>query len=662
MKYSYKLIAGYVDGNLLQEELLTYLEILGLNPIVTEVQPDDVILEIETPANRGDLLSLVGVAREIIPFTSYKLKLPDVELEESITEKLPVSIENQNDCFYYSCRIIKNINMFRYPAHLKESIEKLGYRSSFNVVDISNYVMAEFGQPLHIFDLDKLEGGITVRRAKKGETIVTIDGKKRELDENVMVIADDRKVVAIAGIMGGENSEVKSDTKNILIESAVFNPVIVRRGSKKLGLSTESSARFERGLDIETSRTGMARTTHLIGKTAGGDISILIEKGEIKKETYDIQFNTTRVSHVTGLKIEKKFITDLLKKLNFTIKTKGEVYNVTPPLYRKDIKEDVDVIEEIVRYRKYSEVPCELPCVSLKPTPSSRELGILEKLKNTAVKLGFTEVINMGLTSKENAEIEVKTTPIQLENPLSVNFGYLRTSLIPEMLENVLYNINHEVKHLNIFELGKIYYSEKDLFGEKYSLSFISINSGDFLNLKGRIEKLLEKSGLKNITYWMRQDDFYGNENLDVQFSKLKIGHIFVLPESIRAIYNLKKEKIFAAEIFLEDIMDKMFPDNVKFKELPKYPSSTRDFSFILPEEVTWHEIENIIMSLNLPVEKVEFFDLYKGTSIPKNSISVSFSVIFRFSDRTMENEEVAVFSNEIVKVICNNLKGKLRG
>jgi len=662
MKYSYKLISRYIDGKLEKEELLGYLELLGLNPTVVEVTGDDTILELETPANRGDLLSLVGVAREVVPFTSFGVNLPDTGFDEKISERLPVRIENKNDCFYYSCRIVRDIDASGHPAWLKESIEKLGYRSSLSVVDISNYVMAETGQPLHIFDLDRIEGGITVRRAKKGETLVTIDGRKRDLDEGVMVIADDRKVVAIAGIMGGENSEVRSNTANILIESAVFNPVIVRRGSKRLGLATEASARFERGLDMEASRTGMARTVRLISEITGGDIGPLTEEGEIEERAEDIRLDTRRIARVAGLKIEKKFISGVLKKLNFTVKTKGGEYDVCPPPYRKDIREDVDVIEEIVKYRKYAEVPSELPCTCLTPTPSSKEIHVLEKVKDTAVKLGFTEVINMGLTSRENAEIAAMTVPAEIENPLSANLGFLRTSLIPEMLENAAFNINHEVKRLDIFELGKIYHNGKKSFGEKYNLAFVTVNSGDFLSLKGRIEKLLEKSGLKDVVCEMRTDDSFGEENLDVQVGEMKIGHIFMIPESMKTAYDMKNERIFAAEIFLESLIDKMFPADVSFRELPRYPSSVRDFSFVFPEGITWREIENLVISLNLPAEKVEFFDLYKGSNIPKGSISVSFSVIFRFPDRTPENEEVSGFCEKIVKAVCGNLKGRLRG
>ncbi len=663
MKYSYKLISEYIDGDVGRERMLDCLELLGLNPSVTEQTGDDVIIELETPANRGDLLSLIGVARDIVPFTPYRIKLPDTGFEEKTSDVFPVEIEDENDCFYYSCRIVKNIDVSVHPAWLKESIEKLGYRSGFNAVDISNYVMAETGQPLHIFDLDRLEGGIKVRRARRGESLVTIDGKKRELDEGVLVIADSKKVIAVAGIMGGANSEVNGGTKNILIESAVFKPVLVRRGSKKLGLATEASARFERGLDREASMTGMSRSAKLAGDICAGKVGPLTAAGSREQSAVDIHVEAEKVSRIAGLKIEKSFISGVLEKLNFKVTVKGESFTVVPPAYRKDIREDVDVIEEVVKYREYSGIPSEVPCARINPTFSSREIGVLEKIKDTAVRLGFAEVVNMGLTTRENTEVTVRAVPACLENPLSASLGFLRTSLIPEMLENARFNVNHEVKRLDIFELGKVYFMKDKSFAEEYGLSFVAVNSGDFLSFKGRIEKLLEIGGLKDVFCKVRPDVLCGEDNLDVYAGdETVIGRIFILPERIKTAYDLKKEKIYACEICMETIMNGLFAGNEGFRELPRYPSSTRDFSFILPEETAWQDIENTIDSLGLPVEKIEFFDSYAGAGIPEGSISISFSVVFRSPEKTMENEDVAGFSAEIVKAVCSNLKGILRG
>jgi phenylalanyl-tRNA synthetase beta chain len=663
MKYSYNLISEYINGSIRKQEFIDYLELLGLNPVITADVNGDVILELETPANRGDLLSLIGVARDILPFTPYRIQLPDIKFKEVISDRIPVKIENRSDCFYYSCRIMKSLdNMLEHPVWLKESVLKLGYRSSFNVVDISNYVMAETGQPLHIFDLDKIEGGIEIRRAREGEEIVTIDGKKRELDETIMVISDSKKVVAIAGIMGGENSEVKSSTENILIESAVFNPVIVRRGSRKLGLATEASARFERGIDVGTSRTGMSRVTNIISEVCKGKIGPITEEGGIDERSESIAVNKDSISKLAGINVEEDFIKEILNKLNFEVKKIGSVYIVKPPVYREDIKEDVDIIEEIVKYTKYSSVPSEIPSTSIKPASSSKEIEVLERVKDIAVKLGFIEVINMGLTSRENADMQEQITTASIENPLSANLGFLRTSLIPEMLENVKFNINHEVKQFDIFEIGKVYFKEGKSFGEEYRMGFIEVNSGDFLTIKGKVEKLFEKVGLKSIRYENQPNVFSEDENLDIFLAEVRIGNIFIVSSEIKTTYDLKKENIYACEIFLEKLISILFPPDTGFKELPKYPSSKRDFSFILPEKVRWEDIEKVVSSLGLPVEKIDFFDLYTGGNIPKGSISVSFSVVFRLPSRTLQNEEVSEFSEKIIRAVHSELEGRLRG
>jgi len=264
MRYSYSLIKEYFDGEIGKKQLIEYLDILGLNPLIISETEKDIIFELETPANRGDLLSLIGIAREILPFTQNSLVFPSTEFKEEIEEIIPVEIENLNDCPYYSCRVVRDVKTDISPPDLRDKMEKLGFRSTLNTVDISNFVMAETGQPLHIFDLDKIEGKIIVRRGRKGEKLTTIDGVEREIDENILVISDEKKVVAIAGIMGGKNTEVDGNTRNILIESAIFNPVVVRRGSKKIGLVSEASLRFEKGVSVETVKKGMERTTSLI--------------------------------------------------------------------------------------------------------------------------------------------------------------------------------------------------------------------------------------------------------------------------------------------------------------------------------------------------------------------------------------------------------------
>lgn len=662
MRYSYKLIKEYLDGVVSREELIKYLEILGLNPAVVDKNENDILFELETPANRGDLLSLIGVAREILPFITASFKMPPLTFEETSTKAVPVRIEDENDCIYYSCRVVENISVKETAQFLKDRIEKLGYRTSFNVVDISNYVMAETGQPLHIFDLDKIDGYIEIRRARKGEYLVTIDGKKREIDEDILVIADSKKVIAIAGIMGGQNSEVTAGTKNILIESAIFNPVIVRRGSKKTGIATEASARFERGISTDTCKMGMARATFLIKEVCRGDIGPLSESGR-KKEISPlvIRLNMAKVNNLSGIEIEDGFIVDLLTRLNFKVKKNKKLFIINPPSYRNDIKEDVDIIEEIIKYRQYETVPASIPFASIKATPSSPEVEKLEKIRDICINLGFTEVIHMGITSEENISFNKKIIPVEIENPISNNLKFMRTSLIPEMLETIRFNIYHGTESCNLFEMGRVYYRGNGDFKEEIRISFIIVNSGDFFTLKGKLEKLFDKIHIKNLQFKKEAGIFSIENNLVIYVDDTNIGDIFILSDDIKNRFDLKNNEIHGCEINLEKILDKVsFIDF--FKEPSRYPASKRDFSFIFHKDIEWKEIEDTILSLNLPVEKIEFFDFYRTKDMAEDTISISFSVFFRSPSGTLENEDVVSFSEKIVETISLKLKGQLRG
>jgi len=308
MRYSYKILSEYINGKIETKKLIEFTDILGLNPAIIE-KNEDVIFELEIPANRGDLLCLIGIVREILPFTENKLLLSETDFQEEINEQREVKIENKEDCLYYSCRIIRNIENIFSTSEFVKKISKLGFKSSFLPVDISNFVMAETGQPIHIFDLDTLEGEIIVRRGRKGEKITGLDGKEYEVNPEVLVIADSKKAVAIAGIIGGMNSCVTEKTKNILIESALFNPVVVRRGSKKLGIITEASARFEKGICLETTEMGMKRTTYLVKKFCSGKIGKLNYSGEKKSGEIEVKLRKEKVEKVVGArKIHRNFI------------------------------------------------------------------------------------------------------------------------------------------------------------------------------------------------------------------------------------------------------------------------------------------------------------------------------------------------------------------
>ncbi|HNS32036.1 MAG TPA: phenylalanine--tRNA ligase subunit beta [bacterium] len=666
MKYSYELVSEYIDGRIEKKEMIDFLDMLGLNPVVVSEEEGDIIWDLETPANRGYLLSLLGVAQEILPFTDSKIKLPEDKFAEDIGSEIAVKIENEKDCFYYSCRIMQDVHNSASPEYMKRALRRMGYRTSFNTVDISNFVMAEIGQPLHIFDLDKIEGHVEIRRGRKGESSVLIDGKKREFDEDILVIADEKKVIAVAGIMGCQISEVRENTRNVLIESAVFNPVVVRRSSKKLGLATEASLRFERGIDIDTASKGMARTAYLIQKLCNGRAGKLVESGKKNERKREIELEIGKAERILGIDIKESVISNILTKLGFAANKKGKnTYIIEPPFYRNDIREDVDIIEEIARYGKYSEIPSMIPVATIKPTPSINEVRKTEKIKDIAVKLGFSEFINMGLTDKKNAEIKKSSPHVPLENPLSINLGFLRSSLVPEMLESIRYNINHGTTKIDAFETGKVFCMKNGSVCEETNMLFAVANNGNFFDLKGKIERFLKECGLKKIRFADMPFNFSEDGNNASIYlednGRNEIGNIFILSDRVKTTYDIETEEICLCELYIEKFLNHVNFDR-QFSDLPKFPSSSRDFSFVFQGNVSWNEIENTILSLNLPIEKISFFDSYEGENIERGKISISFSVIFRYADRTLENAEISEFSVKITEAVNSRLKGRLRG
>lgn len=661
MRYSYKILKNYIEGELTENEIIEYLNILGLNPKIIRREEHNIIFEIEVPANRPDLLSFIGILREIMPLGKFSLKNYNEQIvKETITDFIPVEIENREDCFYYSCRVIKGINNSPSPEEFKKIIEDIGFRSSFYVVDISNFVMCEVCQPLHIFDLDKIKGKIIVRRGKKGEKLVTIDGKERDV-EDVLIIADEEKPIAIGGIMGGANTEVSYDTKNILIESAYFNPVVVRKGSKKLGLTTEASLRFEKGLNISMAKIGMARTSIMIKQFCGGEIGKLSFKGEEIEKKNEIYLKKENVEKILGIKVEKEFIKRIFEKLNLDVKENNGDFYLTIPEYRKDIKEEIDLIEEIARYTKYSEIGEEIPSTNIKPSFSSFLYETIKIMKNILVNLGFSEVITLSFISDKIVE-RFNIESLKIENPLSNIFSFLRGSLLFNIMEVVQYNLSRQNERMEIFEFGRIYTkNEKEEYCEKESILIISLNAGSYFNFKGKIEKFFEKCGLENISYLKEENSFaMEGTNYGIYFLDEKIGNLFLVSDKVKDFFDIKGE-IYACEILIESFL-KYINFKKKFRQLPKFPSSQRDFSFLLPEDINWRDIETKILTLGLPIEKIEVFDIYKGKNIPEGKISVSFSIVFRSSEKTLENEEIENFSKKIVNVIEKGFEGKLRG
>lgn len=661
MRYSYQLLKEYCGTDFSREELLDWLEILGLNPLVLPGPADDLIFEIEAPANRGDLLSLLGLLQAVSPFRNLTLKKLETTCWESIREKVPVVIEDVVDCPYYACRVIRNVRVEPSPDSLRTKMDKLGFRSTNNLVDLSNLVMAEVGQPLHVFDLDRIEAGIVVRRARSGETLTTLDGKERPLNPEMLVIADRLKPVAMAGIMGGANSEVTSATRHVLLESACFGPQRIRRSSRALGLRTEASLRFEKGLDIETVQTGLDRLTRLITDTCGGSVGPRSDAGSRIGEKREIVFNPEQVPACLGLEVPAEFTGKLFSSLGFAVKKKKQVFHVTVPGFRNDLKEEIDLVEEVAKYRNYSAIPTASPWADLIPTRTEPDYEKLERIKDLAVRLGFREVVNTSLLSEETSRL-LPDGCIRLQNPLSRGAEYLRNSLIQGLLENMRFNAARQVDCLKIFELGQVYFRSKADCTEETRLALATLNAGDFFSLKGWVETFTEEVGLAG-TAWKTQAYPPGRagQALILEQAGRTLGMVFSAGFRLREFFDLTKSDIQLAEIYLGRVRSELFPIR-RFRELPKFPASVRDLSLVFPEGIVWTDVVRLMTAQEIPLERVEVFDVYQGGELAPGTIGISFSLTFREPERTLAKEEVDRYIDVVLQVLETKIGARLRG
>ncbi|MEE8317835.1 MAG: phenylalanine--tRNA ligase subunit beta, partial [Candidatus Omnitrophota bacterium] len=549
-------------------------------------------------------------------------------------------------------------------------------------VDITNYVLFETGQPLHVFDLDKLEGKrIIVRRAKKGEDIVTIDGVKRQLDPSMLVIADRERPVAIAGIMGGKDTEISNDSRNILLESAYFDPIVIRKQQRRLALASESSYRFERGVDFGMVFSASIRAQEMIKDLAGGRLQGTITDigGKIIRER-EIVLRLDEIPRILGIDIHPKEVMQLFKRLNIraTKKARDKVL-VKIPSYRQDLEREIDLVEEVARLYGYDKVPSRIPTVVTQKTyeEEKKEQTLLEKeAKNSLYFLGMNEIVSYTLTSRFS--IEALGRPfdnlVRLRNPLSSNQEFMRPSLLSEMLEVLGWNLNRKNMLLQLFELNKVYLLEKDGTEVQEKLNLCLGMSGvtngnwkdksrevDFFDLKGVIELFLDSLGIKDYRFEKRGPSIFREQ----MSAHIKIdGNIYgefgeVRPEIARRFAI--KEKVYVAEIEIGDLFKKVDLKK-RFTALPRYPSIKRDISMLVDDSVTASSIFDVIeKEAGDLVKSIDVFDLYKGQQIGQGKKSLGYSLEYRSDKTTLKDEEIAKIHKNIQDALVKKLGVEIR-
>jgi len=653
-------------------------------PVKNIFEEIGIVVEIDLTPNRPDCTSHIGVAREISVITENKLKIPKVELKEGskkITDEVGVKIVDTEGCPRYVARLIKGVKVAESPEWLKSYLRSVGIHPINNVVDAANFVMMETGQPLHTFDFDKLEGGkIVVRKAKSGEKVVTLEGKEVELNESVLLIYDSRKPVAIAGIVGLQNSKVDENTENILIESAYFNPLTIRRASKSIGISTEASYRFERGIDADGQIYAANRLAQLILEYAGGDLyEGIIDCNPVKIEPKEITLRYSKVNSIVGCEINKEWISKKLILLGCEILNKNESeIKILVPTFRPDLEREIDMIEEIVRIYGMVNIPPKLETVVYPIVEKNNRYELIERLREYLFSCGLIEVYSNSLISKSLLKVSFdETEGIRLKNPLSSDMAYLRTSLIPGLLKTAQLNIFRKNNNLRLFELGTVHkVSQSSEFGDEETLNFGILLTGNIrekswlvgeeksslFHLKGILENILGYFGVKDVEYSYRNyQKGYFSHIIDVYYKSDKFVSIGELDRDyLNRIWDIQ-QPIYIMEGSVDFILQHS-NFNIRYEQLPVFPAIERDLSIVVDKKVKVADVERVIRKYGTDLLKnVKFYDIYTGKSIEKGLKSFTFNIVFRSNERTLKDEEVDIIMEKIVDRLGKELNARLR-
>lgn len=654
-------------------------------PISEALKLNDVILEIAITPNRPDALSHIGVARDLSAIFHREFRIPKLDFQESqqqdIKQIASVEIEDKMNCLRYSAKVVTGLEIKESPEWLQNKLIKIGLRPINNVVDVTNFILHELGQPLHAFDLDRLAGKkIVVRSLTQELKFTTLDSKERLLPQGTMMICDSNREVAIAGIMGGENSEVTESTKNILIESAYFNPTSIRRTSKKIQLSSDSSYRFERGTDPSNTVYAAQRAAQLIASIAGGEIAKgVIDEYPNKIIQKEIVLRLQRLKKLLGYEVSKAEVIRIFQKLGINlVKDMGDALEVIVPTSRPDIEREADLIEEVARIDGYDKIPV-IEKVSITLHKRKDEFEFEDRIRDIFVGMGFNEMVNNPLIPKKNAELT--GNPIEIINPQSQDMAFLRTSLLVSALPVISNNIKKGEKDLAVFEIGNSFNKLKDDlnsfpdFNEKKKIVLIITGKKlprqwyaaeveyDFFDLKGLVNAFLSKISLDNLlndSYNSIQNKIY-DYIFTLSISASEFGYGGKLSQNILKVFDIP-QPVYCFEGNL-DIIHQISSQRKTFKELLKYPKIYRDFAFLFDKSINYISVKDFILREGGNILKqVELFDLFESKEIGKDKKSMAFNLEYYDYERTLTDEEVDKDFQKLIKKITNNFNAILRG
>lgn len=642
---------------------------VGSDPIKF-INMDDEVIDFDLTANRGDLLSILGMAYEIGAI--YDKKIKDIDIthnnnKEDINKSFKINV-NTDNCSIFLAKKVENVTIKESPTFIKNRLIASGIRPINNVVDISNYVMLETGQPLHFYNYDKLNGMLEVRMAKEGEKLTTLDNVQRELSDQDIIISDGKKAIGLAGVMGGLDTEIEKDTKNIIIEAAIFDSIKVRYTSKKI-IRSEASTRFEKGLDSNRTYMAVERACNLLEKYADATIITgIVNYDNTEKTDKKIDITFENINRILGINISKENIEDVFRKLGFTYISDTEKITVYIPRRRLDINIKEDLIEEVGRIYGVDNIQGRLPVISVKPGHYNKTI---REIRNKMIQLGLSETLSYILVNdkeaKEFTNDNVET--LKLLDPMTEERNTLRYSMIPSLYKIYEYNMAHNVKDVSIFEIGKGFCKKDNEYLENNKISclmsgdyYLGLNNNkqiDFYIIKGIVEELLDYLGFSG------RYSFITSENMPKELHPGQSAQISInndIVGIIGKVHPLKsKEDVYIFELNLDKVLSKK-AEKMKYKEISKFPAVKKDLAIVVDNKITSQDIQILIKkSAGSLLSDIEVFDVYKGENIGKNKVSIAYSLTFMDRDKTLTDDEINSILEKIIVDLSKKIGAELR-
>lgn len=628
---------------------------------------DDVVVEYEVTSNRVDCFSVVGIAREAAA-TFDKTFVPPVVTEtgndEDVNDYVKVSVENTDLCPRYCARVVKNIKIGPSPKWMQRRLASVGIRPINNLVDITNYVMEEYGQPMHAYDLETIAGHqIVVKTAQDGETFTTLDGQERKMDQDVLMICDGEKAIGIAGIMGGENSMITDDVKTMLFEAACFDGVNIRKSSKRVGLRTDASGKFEKGLDPNNAKAAIDRACQLVeemgaGEVVGGTVDVYGKE----KHSVRVPFDAEKINAMLGTDISEDVMLGYFKKID--LEYDPETKEVIAPTFRQDLFRLADIAEEVARFYGYDNIPTTLPNGEATTGKLSFKLRIEQVARDIAEFCGFSQGMCYSFESPKvfdklllPADSPLRRT-VEITNPLGEDYSIMRTTSLNGMLTSLATNYNRRNKDVRLYELGNIYLPKSlpltELPEERMQFTLGMYGKGDFFSMKGVVEEFFEKIGMKNRETYdpdAGKPYLHPGRQANIVYDGKVVGYLGEIHPEVADIYGIG-ERAYVAVIDMPEIMEYATFDR-KYYGIAKYPAVTRDISMVVPKHILAGQIEEVISAKGGKyLESYALFDLYEGAQIKEGFKSVAYSTVFRAKDKTLEDAEVTEAMERILKAL----------